>query len=213
MDTGVLHVGPWRLAMESASPCAVGRRRRRSGAMLGCRRVDAGRSRKNSEPPSRAARCRRRSAAAGTRLAQHSSIARLSWRRICSAAHSASSAERGAISSSRRQSICQLTQQWMQGSPGGCTSTMCRSVSWFMAGRSRLTSPMPGWSYASSVSDPTGQPWPGSSRSSWAKPVETVACWGVWKLLARQRAGCMLSGRMRPARERLGERAGAQALP
>lgn len=194
MVTRVSQSGPWRLAMASSRPCPAGRKCRRRGAVLGCRSATDGRRRKNRAPLSRAARCRRRRAGGGTRAAQHSRIARLSCFRICSAAHSASSVEPGVTHSSRRQSSRQLVQQWMQGSPGGWTSAMRRSARRLRAGRSRLTSPMPGWSQASSMRDPSGQPWPGSSESRCGKPVETVAWCSACRLAARQSAGCMRSG-------------------
>ena len=194
MGTGWSQSGPWRLATEISSPCPDGRRCRRSGAALGCCSVAAGRIRKNSAAPLRAARCSRRNAVEGARAIQHRSIAWSSCRRTCSAAHRASLAERGAIQSSLRQSRRQLMQQWIQGSPGGCTSMMRRCGRLAKAGRSRLISPMPGWSQASSVRVPSGQPRPGNSWSSPEKPVETVAWRGACRLAARQSAGCMHSG-------------------
>jgi len=103
--------GPLRLRMRMSMPRAAGRKARRSSAALGWRAAEGGRSMKNRAWLCRAAKCSRRSVTARDGLAQQSSAALASCRRICSADQSVSLMLCGASQSRRCAASCQFTQQ------------------------------------------------------------------------------------------------------
>ena len=155
--------------------------KRRSAQGDDSARARAGRNRKATVSLPAAATSRRLTWRASMRGAQHSTLPRAPLARACSAAHKASFVRLGETTMSRARSIPDDVQAGACSACGGATSS--DHFSWperrVSAGIMSEHSPMPTRSDRTSVSVPRGQPPPGSSASSAAKPLPTPG-WSRW---------------------------------
>lgn len=179
-------------------PCGTAQSRKRSGAAEASLAALSGRSRKAKAPLPPAATCRRRTARASALALQPSTTRGAALASACSMAHRASLAARlpaaGVTTARRVKSIPAAAQAGAWGGCGGATSKL-QPPSWEFpqtvrkAGNSSETSPRPTPSTSTSVSAPHGQPPPGNSASSAAKPDGRVSRQLSGKPLPRQISG------------------------
>lgn len=164
-NTGASRCGPRRLMNETFTPPSDGPSPSRSGAGEVALAAAIGRNRKKSVSARCAARCRRRSASALTCDDQKSRPPAVPPRRICSTAQRASAVVPGL---SRHRFVVSSPHHARADCCKRCGGWTTKTGRWEMresAGRRSRSSPQPGCGCISSVSDPVGQPPPGSSRS------------------------------------------------
>ena len=191
IDRGMGCAAPRRLRRRTISCSPSPSSARRNGAGDGWLAQAAGRKTKSSVRLLSAANCRRRSALACTSGSQATTAPTPSAASERSQAQTAS--RPGALATSKRDKS--RPYACSAGACSGCgeatqTSQASSSLdSRARAGSSRLSSPMPRCSGRISVRPPRGQPPPGNSRSSLAKPVGTPGSGALARASPRQTSG------------------------
>ena len=188
---GALRAAPRRFRMRTASSPREVPRPRRSAAHDVSAAACGGRNSTASTALPSAASCRRRSSEY-LMLPGHASSAPQAWERsACSVAHSVSRGLRVVTMMMCARSMPAAASAGAYGRCGGAIHTMVRfcADSAASAHPSMRSSPMPACAGMISVSAAVGQPPPGSSASSAAKPVGTLALATRLNSLPRQMAG------------------------
>ena len=187
-----MHGGPRRLSKSTASrPRVAAERERRNAAADDSLRARSGRNRKARVLLPAAATCRRLTWMGSIWVIQHSSAPNAPLARACSAAHSASRGRPGETTAKCAKSIPRAAQAVPLSGCGGATSSDQRPSARMRpsTGSSSEHSPSPALSARISVSAPRGQPPPGSSASSWAKPLASTGMAALAKRSAHQTSG------------------------
>lgn len=191
IDRGIGCAPPRRLRKRTISCPPSPSSSRRSGAGDGCPAQATGRKTKSSVRLLSAASCSRRSALLCTSGSQATTAPTPSAASERSQAQAAS--RPGALATSKRDKS--RPYSCSAGACSGCgeatqTSQASSSLdSRARAGSSRLSSPMPRCNGKISVRPPRGQPPPGNSRSSSAKPVDTPGSGALASASPRQTSG------------------------